>query len=142
MHCPTILTRQGDRIRSNGKFGGNQNRAPSLDKLKGVVFGAPIPDAYSRCSTQIGSFQRIRSRNHNCLRLYNWLSNTTLLTDMLNELKSILVEVESAEEELDAMKEATDTDEMRKKEEEMRETKDRLKEIEKLIGSFYSLFQI
>uniref|UniRef100_UPI00157E338E Structural maintenance of chromosomes flexible hinge domain-containing protein 1 n=1 Tax=Mus musculus TaxID=10090 RepID=UPI00157E338E len=42
-HCPTLLTRDGDRIRSNGKFGGLQNKAPPMDKLRGMVFGAPVP---------------------------------------------------------------------------------------------------
>uniref|UniRef100_A0A6Q2XFA8 SMC hinge domain-containing protein n=1 Tax=Esox lucius TaxID=8010 RepID=A0A6Q2XFA8_ESOLU len=43
MPCPTLLTRQGDRIRSNGKFGGLQNKAPPIEKLRGQVFGAPLP---------------------------------------------------------------------------------------------------
>uniref|UniRef100_A0A452GY34 SMC hinge domain-containing protein n=1 Tax=Gopherus agassizii TaxID=38772 RepID=A0A452GY34_9SAUR len=46
-HCPTLLTREGDRIRSNGKFGGLQNKAPPMDKLRGMVFGAPMPKLYS-----------------------------------------------------------------------------------------------
>lgn len=46
MQCPTLLTRQGERIRSNGKFGGLQNKAPSIDKLRGQVFGAPLPKEY------------------------------------------------------------------------------------------------
>ncbi|KAK3546292.1 hypothetical protein QTP70_025718 [Hemibagrus guttatus] len=46
MQCPTLLTRQGDRIRSNGKFGGLQNKAPSIEKLRGQVFGAPLPEEY------------------------------------------------------------------------------------------------
>ncbi|XP_065805083.1 structural maintenance of chromosomes flexible hinge domain-containing protein 1 [Labrus bergylta] len=48
--CPTILTRQGDRISGKGKFGGSQNSAPSnmLD-----VFGAPIPQEYFTLKEQI-----------------------------------------------------------------------------------------
>ncbi|XP_017327848.1 structural maintenance of chromosomes flexible hinge domain-containing protein 1 isoform X1 [Ictalurus punctatus] len=46
MQCPTLLTRQGDRIRSNGKFGGLQNKAPPIEKLRGHVFGAPLPHEY------------------------------------------------------------------------------------------------
>lgn len=53
-HCPTLLTREGDRIRSNGKFGGLQNKAPPMDKLRGMVFGAPMPKLYSTFSAQIG----------------------------------------------------------------------------------------
>ncbi|XP_047666813.1 structural maintenance of chromosomes flexible hinge domain-containing protein 1 [Tachysurus fulvidraco] len=46
VQCPTLLTRQGERIRSNGKFGGLQNKAPPLEKLRGHVFGAPLPQVY------------------------------------------------------------------------------------------------
>lgn len=53
-HCPTLLTREGDRIRSNGKFGGLQNKAPPMDKLRGMVFGAPVPKLCSTLSGQIG----------------------------------------------------------------------------------------
>lgn len=52
--CPTLLTREGDRIRSNGKFGGLQNKAPPMDKLRGMVFGAPVPKLYSAFTGQIG----------------------------------------------------------------------------------------
>uniref|UniRef100_A0A674K2A6 Structural maintenance of chromosomes flexible hinge domain-containing protein 1 n=1 Tax=Terrapene triunguis TaxID=2587831 RepID=A0A674K2A6_9SAUR len=57
-HCPTLLTREGDRIRSNGKFGGLQNKAPPMDKLRGMVFGAPMPKLYSTLSGQIGKFTK------------------------------------------------------------------------------------
>ncbi|XP_028424672.1 structural maintenance of chromosomes flexible hinge domain-containing protein 1 isoform X1 [Perca flavescens] len=43
MQCPTILTRQGDRISARGKFGGAQNKAPmNITPL----FGAPLPQHY------------------------------------------------------------------------------------------------
>uniref|UniRef100_A0A4W3JAN6 Structural maintenance of chromosomes flexible hinge domain containing 1 n=1 Tax=Callorhinchus milii TaxID=7868 RepID=A0A4W3JAN6_CALMI len=54
-HCPTLLTREGDRIRSNGKFGGLQNKAPPMEKLRGMVFGAPLPEAYHSLNSQIVS---------------------------------------------------------------------------------------
>lgn len=50
--CPTILTRQGDRISSRGKFGGAQNRAPPMNTLQ--VFGAPCPQHYYTLKEQIG----------------------------------------------------------------------------------------
>uniref|UniRef100_A0A6P8HCY5 Structural maintenance of chromosomes flexible hinge domain-containing protein 1-like isoform X2 n=1 Tax=Actinia tenebrosa TaxID=6105 RepID=A0A6P8HCY5_ACTTE len=56
-HCPTILTRSGDRIRSNGKFGGLQNKAPVLERMRGAVFAAPVPTSYSTLSTQIEQLQ-------------------------------------------------------------------------------------
>ncbi len=55
MQCPTLLTRQGERIRSNGKFGGLQNKAPSIEKLRGQVFGAPLPKEYKHTRHQIGN---------------------------------------------------------------------------------------
>ncbi|XP_043960665.1 structural maintenance of chromosomes flexible hinge domain-containing protein 1-like [Gambusia affinis] len=51
IQCPTILTREGERVSNRGKFGGAQNRAPSIDKLK--VFGAPLPDSYEELKKQI-----------------------------------------------------------------------------------------
>uniref|UniRef100_A0A3Q3GMN4 Structural maintenance of chromosomes flexible hinge domain containing 1 n=1 Tax=Labrus bergylta TaxID=56723 RepID=A0A3Q3GMN4_9LABR len=53
--CPTILTRQGDRISGKGKFGGSQNSAPSNMP---DVFGAPIPQEYFTLKEQIGDLLR------------------------------------------------------------------------------------
>ncbi len=55
-HCPTILTREGDRIRSNGKFGGLMNKALPVDKLRGAVFGAPLGKQYYKLADQIGKW--------------------------------------------------------------------------------------
>uniref|UniRef100_T1ITP1 SMC hinge domain-containing protein n=1 Tax=Strigamia maritima TaxID=126957 RepID=T1ITP1_STRMM len=60
-YCPTLLTRLGDRIRSNGKFGGQQNRAPPLDKLRGAVFGEPLPERHKRLISLIGLLQTYRA---------------------------------------------------------------------------------
>ncbi|EGW05707.1 EMILIN-2, partial [Cricetulus griseus] len=60
-HCPTLLTRDGDRIRSNGKFGGLQNKAPPMDKLRGMVFGAPIPRQCMVLGKQIDLLQQYRT---------------------------------------------------------------------------------
>uniref|UniRef100_A0A2K6MV67 Structural maintenance of chromosomes flexible hinge domain-containing protein 1 n=1 Tax=Rhinopithecus bieti TaxID=61621 RepID=A0A2K6MV67_RHIBE len=60
-HCPTLLTRDGDRIRSNGKFGGLQNKAPPMDKLRGMVFGAPVPKQCLILGEQIDLLQQYRS---------------------------------------------------------------------------------
>uniref|UniRef100_A0A6Q2ZP32 SMC hinge domain-containing protein n=1 Tax=Esox lucius TaxID=8010 RepID=A0A6Q2ZP32_ESOLU len=56
MPCPTLLTRQGDRIRSNGKFGGLQNKAPPIEKLRGQVFGAPLPKQYDTLMVSYHAF--------------------------------------------------------------------------------------
>ncbi|XP_075682492.1 structural maintenance of chromosomes flexible hinge domain-containing protein 1 [Rhinoderma darwinii] len=60
-NCPTLLTRDGDRIRSNGKFGGLQNKAPSKGQLKGMVFGAPLPKEYDMISSDIALLQEYRT---------------------------------------------------------------------------------
>ncbi|XP_072544127.1 structural maintenance of chromosomes flexible hinge domain-containing protein 1 [Salminus brasiliensis] len=58
VQCPTLLTRQGERIRSNGKFGGLQNKAPSIEKLRGQVFGAPLPEEYHTVCRHIELLQQ------------------------------------------------------------------------------------
>uniref|UniRef100_A0A8C5S1N2 SMC hinge domain-containing protein n=1 Tax=Laticauda laticaudata TaxID=8630 RepID=A0A8C5S1N2_LATLA len=55
--CPTLLTREGYRICSNGKFGGLPNKAPPIEKLRGMVFGAPLPPDYNIVCLQIGAFR-------------------------------------------------------------------------------------
>uniref|UniRef100_A0A8C2FGC6 Structural maintenance of chromosomes flexible hinge domain containing 1 n=1 Tax=Cyprinus carpio TaxID=7962 RepID=A0A8C2FGC6_CYPCA len=60
VQCPTLLTRQGERIRSNGKFGGLQNKAPSIEKLRGQVFGAPLPKEHNFIRHQIELLQQCR----------------------------------------------------------------------------------
>ncbi|XP_071952834.1 structural maintenance of chromosomes flexible hinge domain-containing protein 1-like [Antedon mediterranea] len=52
-HCPTLLTRDGSRVQSNGKFGGNQNRALPLERMRGAVFGAPVSQEYQNICNQI-----------------------------------------------------------------------------------------
>ncbi|XP_041669766.1 structural maintenance of chromosomes flexible hinge domain-containing protein 1 [Cheilinus undulatus] len=48
--CPTILTREGDRISAKGKFGGAQNKAPPVNQL---MFGAPLPPQCDVLEAQI-----------------------------------------------------------------------------------------
>ncbi|XP_060084908.1 structural maintenance of chromosomes flexible hinge domain-containing protein 1-like [Ylistrum balloti] len=59
-HCPTILTRLGDRIRSNGKFGGLMNKALSIEKLRGAVFSEPLPSSYHDLANQLELLQNYR----------------------------------------------------------------------------------
>ncbi|OCT76683.1 structural maintenance of chromosomes flexible hinge domain-containing protein 1 [Xenopus laevis] len=80
--CPTLLTRDGDRIRSNGKFGGLQNKAPPLDKLRGMVFGAPLPKEYETLGTVIDLLEQLRST------MYKAKSVNKELTDEMQMLKS------------------------------------------------------
>lgn len=53
IQCPTILTLEGDRVSARGKFGGTQNRAPPIHRLK--VFGAPLPQHYFILQGQKGT---------------------------------------------------------------------------------------
>jgi len=53
-HCPTILTRDGERIRSNGKFGGLMNKALPIEKLRGAIFSAPLPRQYYDAVLELG----------------------------------------------------------------------------------------
>lgn len=59
MQCPTILTRQGDRVSAKGKFGGAQNKAPPINTLH--TFGAPIPQLYYTLKQQIDLLTQYRS---------------------------------------------------------------------------------
>ncbi|XP_054840467.1 structural maintenance of chromosomes flexible hinge domain-containing protein 1 isoform X2 [Eublepharis macularius] len=106
-HCPTLLTRGGDRIRSNGKFGGLQNKAPPMDKLRGMVFGAPLPQHYYALSTQIELLQQYHTA-------------VTRLTKVNRELKK--------------QEQSLNTPEMQKKKKELAEQEKKLKSIEKEIG--------
>uniref|UniRef100_A0A3B3B8N3 Structural maintenance of chromosomes flexible hinge domain containing 1 n=1 Tax=Oryzias melastigma TaxID=30732 RepID=A0A3B3B8N3_ORYME len=40
-YCSTILTRDGNRVSARGKFGGSQNKAPPIGRLR--VFASPLP---------------------------------------------------------------------------------------------------
>ncbi|XP_030830808.1 structural maintenance of chromosomes flexible hinge domain-containing protein 1 [Strongylocentrotus purpuratus] len=57
IHCPTLLTRDGNRIRGNGKFGGFQNRCPS--DLRGCVFGEPPPKQLESLEKQMAILEQI-----------------------------------------------------------------------------------
>ncbi|XP_034998509.2 structural maintenance of chromosomes flexible hinge domain-containing protein 1 isoform X1 [Hippoglossus stenolepis] len=59
IRCPTILTRQGDRISARGKFGGTQNRCPPITSLK--VFGAPLPQHFYTLQEQIDLLRQYRT---------------------------------------------------------------------------------
>ncbi|XP_053101695.1 structural maintenance of chromosomes flexible hinge domain-containing protein 1 isoform X3 [Hemicordylus capensis] len=106
-HCPTLLTREGDRIRGNGKFGGLQNKAPPMDKLRGMVFGAPLPQRYSVLSKQI-----------DCLQQY---------CQAVLRLNKVNTELEEQEQLLN-------TSEMQKKKKELAEQESRLRIIEQELG--------
>ncbi|KAJ6662198.1 hypothetical protein lerEdw1_012665 [Lerista edwardsae] len=106
-HCPTLLTREGDRIRSNGKFGGLQNKAPPMDKLRGMVFGAPLPKRYNVLSAQI---------------------------DLLQQYHAAVIRLNKVKGELELQEQSIQTSEMQKKKEELAEQEKNLKIIEQELG--------
>ncbi|CAN7988256.1 unnamed protein product [Ixodes hexagonus] len=57
--CPTLLAKTGERIASTGKFGGAQNRAPSLAQLQGNVFGEPPVKDVDRIQEQIQLLKKL-----------------------------------------------------------------------------------
>ncbi|XP_073487531.1 structural maintenance of chromosomes flexible hinge domain-containing protein 1 [Aquarana catesbeiana] len=105
--CPTLLTREGDRIRSNGKFGGLQNKAPSLDKLRGTVFGAPLPKEYDTLSLEI---------------------------DLLQQYCAAVKRSQSVDKELKKQVQHLNSPDMQQKKKELDEQEIQLKKIEKKLG--------
>ncbi|XP_069813827.1 structural maintenance of chromosomes flexible hinge domain-containing protein 1 [Dendropsophus ebraccatus] len=106
-HCPTLLTRGGDRIRSNGKFGGLQNKAPSLAQLRGMVFGAPVPKEYDNISAEIELLQNYREAVTRSQKVSE---------DLMRQMKSL------------------ESPDMQKKKKEYEEQEKSLLEIEKELG--------
>ena len=72
-HCPTILTRQGDRIRSNGKFGGLMNKALPIEKLRGIVFAEPISPQYGSLCSLIGQYSLLIGQYSSLIGQYSSL---------------------------------------------------------------------
>uniref|UniRef100_A0ABM5GB85 Structural maintenance of chromosomes flexible hinge domain-containing protein 1 isoform X1 n=1 Tax=Pogona vitticeps TaxID=103695 RepID=A0ABM5GB85_9SAUR len=106
-HCPTLLTRNGDRIRSNGKFGGLQNTAPPMDKLRGMVFGAPLPQRYNILSEQI---------------------------DLLQQYFTAVGRLSEASSELKEQEQSLSSSEMQEKKKELADQENELKLIEQELG--------
>ncbi|CAH3188149.1 unnamed protein product [Porites lobata] len=106
-HCPTILTRGGDRIRSNGKFGGLQNKAPPLERMRGAVFAAPLPLTFHSLTTQI---------------------------EQLQAFKQAVIKHTQAKEELSLQLQHGQTEEMKIKHRECREAETQLRMIEERLG--------
>ncbi|XP_065063463.1 structural maintenance of chromosomes flexible hinge domain-containing protein 1-like isoform X2 [Rhopilema esculentum] len=106
-YCPTILTRTGDRIRSNGKFGGLQNRAPPLERLSGVVFASPLPSDYHDVCAQL---------------------------DLLSSLEAAAGKVEGKKMELQAHIEHCNSEKVQKDYQECLEAENQLQSIEKRLG--------
>ncbi|XP_076146562.1 structural maintenance of chromosomes flexible hinge domain-containing protein 1 isoform X2 [Alosa pseudoharengus] len=106
--CPTLLTRQGDRIRSNGKFGGLQNKAPPIEKLRGHVFGAPLPKEYDAACRHV---------------------------ELLQQYRGTLEKCQAVQADYAAHVDYLQSPEMRQKERELREQRKELQDIEKKLAS-------
>ncbi|XP_033494631.2 structural maintenance of chromosomes flexible hinge domain-containing protein 1 [Epinephelus lanceolatus] len=106
MHCPTILTRQGDRVSSKGKFGGTQNRAPRMNTPD--MFGAPLPPNYYTVHEHI---------------------------DLLNQHRAALEKKDKATKDRDDHYSQMKSPEMMRKQQEMEEKKKQLEEIERQLVS-------
>ncbi|XP_074549592.1 structural maintenance of chromosomes flexible hinge domain-containing protein 1 [Halichoeres trimaculatus] len=103
--CPTILTRQGERISSRGKFGGTQNKAPLNISL---VFGAPLPQQYHTLKEEIA---------------------------LLDQYKLLLQKKEEARREHDEQLNEMNSPEMQRNRQEMEDRQKELQEIERQLVS-------
>ncbi|KAG7523924.1 structural maintenance of chromosomes flexible hinge domain-containing protein 1 [Solea senegalensis] len=106
IQCPTILTRQGDRISSMGKFGGLQNKAPSTNSFP--VFGAPHPPQYYILQEQ---------------------------KELLRQYRGAVEKSEAAENDHNNHLENMNSPDTKKKEEDMVKMKKQLAEIERQLDS-------
>lgn len=135
--CPTILTRQGDRISALGKFGGTQNKAPPINTLQ--VFGAPLPQQYYNLKEQIGDL----SHSHIWKFIFVVLFSQIVLwflsfwsTDVLSRYRPALEKKDVREKERIKYFTEMRSPEKIKKQQEMIEKKKQLEEIERQLGMF------
>uniref|UniRef100_A0A3B3B8K3 Structural maintenance of chromosomes flexible hinge domain containing 1 n=1 Tax=Oryzias melastigma TaxID=30732 RepID=A0A3B3B8K3_ORYME len=82
-YCSTILTRDGNRVSARGKFGGSQNKAPPIGRLR--VFASPLPQRYYVLKEETDQ------RNH-----YKSLESPEMKQkqEQLNQMKLQLQEIE------------------------------------------------
>ncbi|XP_061877558.1 structural maintenance of chromosomes flexible hinge domain-containing protein 1 isoform X1 [Entelurus aequoreus] len=93
--CPSILTRQGERVSSNGKFGGTQNKAPPIANLQ--VFGAPLSENFHILN------EEIELLNKYCSAVQNKLNTQKEREDLLKqsaEMNTTQREIEEKKKEL------------------------------------------
>ncbi|XP_065844298.1 structural maintenance of chromosomes flexible hinge domain-containing protein 1-like [Oscarella lobularis] len=104
--CPTILTRTGERVRSQGTFGGAQNRArPSM--MRGIMFSAPEPPELANIHRVLELLQGFRQANYR-----------------LNETRR----------ELRSHQETLDGDTMRETRRQLREAETQLRDVERQLA--------
>lgn len=132
MPCPTILTRQGNKVSGKGKFGGAHNTAPPMNRL--LMFGAPFPQQYHALIEDIGDI----SRSHLIFFIAQFSHIIKLFfvvvgTDLLTQYKSALQKREQAEQDLRREIEEMKSPETLKKQQKLQEATQQLKEIHSLL---------
>uniref|UniRef100_A0A3Q1FDU6 Structural maintenance of chromosomes flexible hinge domain containing 1 n=1 Tax=Acanthochromis polyacanthus TaxID=80966 RepID=A0A3Q1FDU6_9TELE len=105
--CPTILTRQGDRVSAKGKFGGAQNKAPATQMFP--MFGAPLPQTYHTLRNDI---------------------------ELLQQYQIAVRKREEAEKERNDHLKNLYSPEMKMKKQELEEKKKLLEDIDRQLGGF------
>uniref|UniRef100_A0A3Q2QLP9 Structural maintenance of chromosomes flexible hinge domain containing 1 n=1 Tax=Fundulus heteroclitus TaxID=8078 RepID=A0A3Q2QLP9_FUNHE len=134
--CPTILTRQGNRLSARGKFGGAQNTVP---REFNNMFGAPLPQPYYSLLQEIGDnshtpvvnlFFFLRCAVRLCVLKYCFC----FWSDLLSQYQSVLLKKTEAEEEYSKL--ISKSHEMQQKQHKMDEIREQLKDIEKQLGKF------
>lgn len=132
--CPTILTLQGDRVNSRGKFGGAQNRAPPIHKLK--VFGAPLPQHYFMLQEQKGdtSYNRFVSFVISHPAPSDWTWSFLFWTELLCQYHAAVMKRQTAEMDWTRHWKSPD---MAQKQQKMEEIKKQLEDIDEQLGEDY-----
>uniref|UniRef100_A0A3B3B7I9 Structural maintenance of chromosomes flexible hinge domain containing 1 n=1 Tax=Oryzias melastigma TaxID=30732 RepID=A0A3B3B7I9_ORYME len=104
-YCSTILTRDGNRVSARGKFGGSQNKAPPIGRLR--VFASPLPQRYYVLKEE---------------------------TEKLREYHVAVTKKEKAEEDQRNHYKSLESPEMKQKQEQLNQMKLQLQEIEMQLG--------
>ncbi|OXB71453.1 UNVERIFIED_CONTAM: hypothetical protein H355_016473, partial [Colinus virginianus] len=146
-HCPTLLTREGDRIRSNGKFGGLQNKAPPMDKLRGMVVKIThCPTLLTREGDRIrsnGKFGGLQNKAPPMDKLRGMVfgapvpklySTFTGQIDLLQQYRAAVMKLDDVNKDLDLHLRSLNTPEMLKKKQELAEQEKNLMLIEQKLG--------
>uniref|UniRef100_A0A3B3B772 Structural maintenance of chromosomes flexible hinge domain containing 1 n=1 Tax=Oryzias melastigma TaxID=30732 RepID=A0A3B3B772_ORYME len=106
-YCSTILTRDGNRVSARGKFGGSQNKAPPIGRLR--VFASPLPQRYYVLKEETGQKK-------------------------LREYHVAVTKKEKAEEDQRNHYKSLESPEMKQKQEQLNQMKLQLQEIEMQLG--------
>ncbi|XP_008394908.1 structural maintenance of chromosomes flexible hinge domain-containing protein 1-like [Poecilia reticulata] len=99
IYCPTILTRDGNRLSASGKFGGAQNKAPHEDMVK--KFGTPLPQRYYELQKERELLIQFRSALEKKKDEDDKRNNTILkLSETRQEMEETKTELQEIERQL------------------------------------------